>query len=81
MKTVNDFLNSDCFVIKDTKINENRETFGCNVVGLQINLFGEHDLSDKYGARPVIWNRMESEDEIWGGMCLSDCTKTLVLYI
>lgn len=81
MKTVNDFLSSDCFVIKDTKLNEHRETFGCNVLGLQINVFGEHDLSDKYGDRPVLGHRMESEDEIWGGMCLCDGTKTLVLYI
>lgn len=81
MKTVNDFLNADCFVIKDTKLNEHRETFGFNVLGLQINVFGEHDLSDKYGDRPVLGHRMESEDEIWGGMCLGDGTKTLVLYI
>lgn len=74
MKTVNDFLNVDCFVIKDT-------TCGSEVVGLQVNVFGEHDLSDKYGDRPVIGHRMESEDEIWGGMCIGDATKTLVLYI
>ena len=74
MKTVNDFLCADCFVIKDTKIDH-----GCNVLGLQINVFGEHDLSDKYGYREVLKHRMETGDEIWG--ISLDLEETLVLYI
>ena len=73
MKTVNDFLNVDCFVIKDTSHNS-------EVIGLQINIWGEHHLSDKYGTRLVVKQGLESSEEIWGFGALDD-NKTLVLYI
>ena len=74
MKTVNNFLTHDAFVIKDTKQ-------GCEALGLQINLWGETELSDQYGDREVIRTRMESSQEIWGPFALSSTEKTLVLYI
>ena len=73
MKTVNDFLSYDAFVIKDTK-------HDCKVLGLQINVFGETELSEKYGHREVIAYRMEKGKDIWG-LCLEPEEKTLVLYI
>lgn len=74
MKRVNDFLSHDCFVIKDTNRN-------CEVLGLQINIWGETELSDKYGRREVIEHRMESGRDIWGELALNGEEKTLVLYI
>lgn len=71
MRTVNDYLSHDCFVIKDTKQ-------GCKPMGLQINAFGETELSDQYGDREVIKSRMENDLEIWG---IPGTDSTLVLYI
>lgn len=71
MKTVNDFVHHDCFVIK------------CNgeTVGLQINIWGEDELSKEYGNCEVIDYRMENGEEIWGFGSLTVDTETLVLYI
>ena len=75
MSTVNDFLSRDSFVIKDTKQ-------GGKCIGLQINIWGETELSDQYGDREVIKSRMENDREIWGDFAMSgDSTLTLVLYI
>ena len=74
MKTVNDFLSADHFIIKDS-------SHGNEVLGLQINIWGEHDLSDEYGNREVISHRMESDREIWGDLCFDTGEKSLVLYI
>ena len=74
MKTVNDFLSADHFIIKDTKNNN-------EVLGLQINIWGEHELSDKYGSREVIAHRIESDREIWDGTCFDSGEPSLVLYI
>lgn len=74
MKTVNDFLTYDHFLIKDTKNNN-------EVLGLQINIWGEHELSDKYGNREVISHRVESDLEIWGDTCFDSGEPSLVLYI
>lgn len=75
MRTVNDFLSHDCFVIKDTKQ-------GGKCIGLQINIWGETELSDQYGDREVIKSRMENDREIWGDFAMSgDSALTLVLYI
>lgn len=73
MRTVNDFLSHDCFVIKDTKK-------GGKYIGLQINIFGETELSDQYGDREVIKSRMENGREIWGDFSMAT-DSTLVLYI
>ena len=73
MRTVNDFLSHDCFVIKDTKK-------GGKYIGLQINIFGETELSDQYGDREVIKSRMESSQEIWGKFAMPSGS-TLVLYV
>lgn len=70
---VNDFLSRDCFVIKDTSKN-------CEVLGLQINIWGERELSNLYGAREVVKSREESGVEIWGDYSMVD-DLTLVLYI
>jgi hypothetical protein len=72
MKTVNDFLTNDCFVIKNAN---------GNVLGLQINDFGETHLTDKYGHRPVVGCRMESGTDIWGETSIAPDDTTLVLYI
>ena len=69
---VNDFLHHDHFVIKDTA-NDNA------YLGLQINAWGETELSDLYGDREVLTHRMETDAEIFGGH-LTD-TPSLVLYI
>lgn len=74
MKTVNDFLSCGAFVIKDTACD-------CKVLGLQINAFGETELSAKYGHREVIGHRMEKGEDIWGKTCLEPEERTLVLYI
>lgn len=74
MKTVNDFLSYDCFVIKDTK-------HDCEVLGLQINAWGETELSEKYGNCEVIAYRFESDRDIWGDLSFGSDEKTLVLYI
>ena len=74
MKTVNDFLSADHFIIKDTSRNN-------EVLGLQINKWGEHELSDQYGSREVIAHRIESDREVWGDPCFDSGEKSLVLYI
>ena len=74
MKTVNDFITTDAFVIKDTKKNG-------EVLGLQINIFGETELSNMYGSREVIETRMETNEEIWGPYAIPDSEPILVLYI
>ena len=72
MKTVNDFLNHDCFYIK-----HNGE-----VLGLQINCFGESHLSDEYGKHEVISHRFETTEEVYESPFVIDPErKTLVLYI
>lgn len=73
MKTVNDFLTSECFYIKNHK---------GEVLGLQINCFGEHHLSDEYGKQVVLAHRFETGEEVYGHpFVLSRESKTLVLYI
>ena len=74
MKKVNDFLSYECFVIKDMK-------HDCKPIDLQINVFGETHLSDKYGNRDVIGYRYEKGRDIWGKDCLCPDDKTMVLYI
>ena len=73
MKIVNDFLFHDCFIIKDTKRNN-------EVLGLQINVWGETELSELYGNREVFKARIENDRDIWGDYSMSN-DSTLVLYI
>ena len=72
MKTVNDFLTHDCFYIKHNG----------KVLGLQINAFGEHQLSDEYGNHEVLAHRIETTAEVYESpFVFAPEEKTLVLYI
>jgi hypothetical protein len=72
IETVNDFLSHDCFYIK-----HNGE-----VLGLQINCFGERHLSNEYGNRKVLSHRIETTEEVYGSPFVFDPERrTLVLYI
>lgn len=74
MKTVNDYITAEAFVLRDTKKDG-------EVLGLQINIWGETVLSDMYGNREVIEARMETTQEIYGPYALKSEYPTLVLYI
>lgn len=73
MKKVNDYLDLDHFWII-------RKSNG-EPLGLQVNLWGETDLSDMYGDCEVIDMQVKTSFELWGPYTLYPDEKNNVLYI